>query len=308
MPSIGEEHGVIVKDLLERRVTFADLTHLAPGRRDSAQAVIVAGEDDDVVAIPRRPANLAAKRGQRLRRRARDVDLLQISIRGEDEVSAVGRPGRRHGLRHGILGTGQQPRGGGIELANPDAVAAARRRRGKRDAAAVRRYRDVAEEAHLRDGYLEVHFRRRRRHRPTVVRRATRNCCSANDGGSPRRAFPPRPRARWCGARDFRTRRQGIVDFQTSRIDAGQALACILHQTPAQQTMNRRRNGSRHGAEVDIPLEHACEDIGHVVSSECAPAGQHLVKHATERPHVRALVDDLAARLLRTHVRRRYPG
>ena len=38
---------------------------------------------------------------------------------------------------------------------------------------------------------------------------------------------------------------------------------------------------------------------------ERAPAGQHLVQHAAERPDVRAPVHRLAARLLGAHVRRR---
>ena len=53
--------------------------------------------------------------------------------------------------------------------------------------------------------------------------------------------------------------------------------------------------------------------IAAMVSETVSPAnaqaaGQHLVQHAAERPDVGALVDRLAARLLRTHVRRRCRG
>ena len=44
------------------------------------------------------------------------------------------------------------------------------------------------------------------------------------------------------------------------------------------------------------------QHVGDGLAWKCSSACQHLVQHAAERPDVRALVDRLAARLLRTHV------
>ena len=43
----------------------------------------------------------------------------------------------------------------------------------------------------------------------------------------------------------------------------------------------------------------------HVLAVECAPAGQHLVEHRAERPHIRALIGGPPFGLLWRHVRGR---
>ena len=46
--------------------------------------------------------------------------------------------------------------------------------------------------------------------------------------------------------------------------------------------------------EVDLPLQHQRQRLGHRIAGEQLPAGQHLVEHDAERPDVRPLVDRAA--------------
>ena len=106
---------------------------------------------------------------------------------------------------------------------------------------------------------------------------------------------------------DRRSLRDGmrLAEHEERGGDVADALFLIL----AQAALNQRADSSRHirgqRVPVRLALEHRGERVGHVLSGEGAPAGQHLVEHASEGPDVAALVRRPALRLLGRHVGRR---
>jgi hypothetical protein len=67
----------------------------------------------------------------------------------------------------------------------------------------------------------------------------------------------------------------------------------------------------RKRAPVNVLTQYCGERVGHVVTLERAPAGQHLVKRRTESPDVHAPVDRVAFDLFGRHERRsteNHPG
>ena len=101
-----------------------------------------------------------------------------------------------------------------------------------------------------------------------------------------------------------RPRGDRIVDLDSRISDVTQAPPDIFSKTAFEQAANDFGSGLRHRAPVGLALDHVRERVGQRVARERPTAGQHLIEHAAERPDVRALVDRLAPRLLRTHVRR----
>ena len=95
-----------------------------------------------------------------------------------------------------------------------------------------------------------------------------------------------------------------IVDLDSRISDVTQAPPDIFSKTAFEQAANDFGSGLRHRAPVGLVLDHVRERVGQRVARERPTAGQHLIEHAAERPDVRALVDRLAPRLLRTHVGR----
>ncbi len=65
-----------------------------------------------------------------------------------------------------------------------------------------------------------------------------------------------------------------------------------------------RRHGGRKRVEVRFALQHERQRERHILSVECALAGQHFIDHAAEGPNVGPLIDVCSARLLWRHVRR----
>ncbi|HSC25848.1 MAG TPA: hypothetical protein VLD67_01160 [Vicinamibacterales bacterium] len=78
----------------------------------------------------------------------------------------------------------------------------------------------------------------------------------------------------------------------------------VLDEAPLQDAPDVSRHRGRQPSPVHLPLEDAGNRVGHRVGGKRCSARQHLVEHAAERPDVGAFVDELAARLLRAHVRR----
>ena len=98
---------------------------------------------------------------------------------------------------------------------------------------------------------------------------------------------------------------QRIVDLQTGIRRVREAAHPILLQAAAQQPANGDGGVSRELTPVRVCADDSRDRFRHVGAAEHPPAGEHLVQYAPERPDVGALVDDLAARLLRAHVRGR---
>jgi hypothetical protein len=135
-------------------------------------------------------------------------------------------------------------------------------------------------EAGREDGDREHHAREEPRRRSAAIRR--RRCS----------------RCRRAGRRRDRPLRQ-LLEGQAHIADAAQALAGVLAQAASKQ---------RHDALGHLALQHfpvrlgandRGEDVGQRVAAERRGAGEQLVQHAAEGPHVGALIDDLTARLLR---------
>ena len=89
-------------------------------------------------------------------------------------------------------------------------------------------------------------------------------------------------------ARDSRpcSSTNSAVEMSATRLPA------ILGETTLQQRPNRRWHVSDGSADQSGSLfRHVRERVGDVLAVERAPARQHLVQHAAERPDVAALVD-----------------
>ncbi len=72
--------------------------------------------------------------------------------------------------------------------------------------------------------------------------------------------------------------------------DIGNALPAILDEASPNERADRQRNARRQRAPVRLAAQHGCQRIADVFTVERAPAGEHLVKHASVGPHVAALV------------------
>ena len=98
-------------------------------------------------------------------------------------------------------------------------------------------------------------------------------------------------------------RGQGLLDLDARIRDVVDPAVRILLQAPPHEAMNVRGERRRQRRPVGLPLQDGRNRVRDRVARERAPARQHLVEDAAERPVVRALVDRLAARLLGAHVR-----
>jgi hypothetical protein len=88
--------------------------------------------------------------------------------------------------------------------------------------------------------------------------------------------------------------------------DIGNAFAPILDQALSDQRAESFGGHVRGIAfEIRFGADHRRQRLHDIVARKGAPAGEHLVEHATERPHVTALVGGPALRLLGAHVGRR---
>ena len=96
-----------------------------------------------------------------------------------------------------------------------------------------------------------------------------------------------------------------MIEDKECRRDVGDPLAAILDEAPLQQRADRLRHVGRQRVPVRFESNDRAEHVGHVLAIKCAPAGQHLVQHAAERPYIAALVSLASLRLLRRHVRGR---
>ena len=112
----------------------------------------------------------------------------------------------------------------------------------------------------------------------------------------------------WRGHRGQRRVREydgfkRAVERQAHIANVAHTLLRVLPQAQAERLTDAGRDrGGQH-----LPLGFQADDrakyFGHVLAIERAVPRQHLEEHRAERPDVGALVHDLAARLLRRHVR-----
>ena len=96
-----------------------------------------------------------------------------------------------------------------------------------------------------------------------------------------------------------------VIEHEERRSDVGDPVAAILDEAALQQRADRLRHVGRQCLPVRLEADHRAEHLRHVLAIEGAPARQHLVQHAAERPDVAALVRLASLRLLRRHVRGR---
>ena len=72
--------------------------------------------------------------------------------------------------------------------------------------------------------------------------------------------------------------------------DIADSLPPVLRETVLDQQTNRRRQVARERRPVRFAAQHRRDHIADVLAVEGAPAREHLVEHAAERPDVGALV------------------
>ena len=112
--------------------------------------------------------------------------------------------------------------------------------------------------------------------------RAGRQC---RDAPPQRSAWQRRCRRR-AGGRDACL----MIEHEERRSDVGDPLAAILDEAPLQQRADWLRHVGRERLPVRFEADHRAEHLRHVLAIEGAPARQHLVEHAAERPDVAPLV------------------
>src|SRR5215831_17188073 len=84
------------------------------------------------------------------------------------------------------------------------------------------------------------------------------------------------------------------------------AIGRILRQTGRNDAAQRRRYVRSEARHVWwVCIEDSCNRSGVRVSGKCAPAGQHLVEHRTEREQVGARIGIASLELFGRHVLRR---
>ena len=69
----------------------------------------------------------------------------------------------------------------------------------------------------------------------------------------------------------------------------------VLLQTSAEKFIESRIEIFWQDCEIRLYPQHAREDVRNRLPLECLLAGEHFIKHATEREHIAARVDTLAA-------------
>ena len=75
-----------------------------------------------------------------------------------------------------------------------------------------------------------------------------------------------------------------MIENKECRRDVRDPPAAILDEAPLQQRANRLWHVGRQRVPVRFESNDRAEHVGHVRAVKCAPTGQHLVHHATERP------------------------
>jgi hypothetical protein len=99
-----------------------------------------------------------------------------------------------------------------------------------------------------------------------------------------------------------RARGQYLLNFNARLADVAQPLFRIFFQALPQQMADGRGRGIGQRGPRRRGPQRGSDRVGHRLARKRSASRQHLVQHASERPDVGALVDRLAARLLRAHV------
>ncbi|HEY1342560.1 MAG TPA: hypothetical protein VGF59_33890, partial [Bryobacteraceae bacterium] len=94
--------------------------------------------------------------------------------------------------------------------------------------------------------------------------------------------MPPRLRGGLIG--EFALERQPHIT------DIPKTPARVPSQAELDRATNRQRDIRRRRVHIYVALEHPRERARRVFSAEGAPARDHFVEHAAERPYVRTLV------------------
>src|SRR5580658_11093982 len=115
------------------------------------------------------------------------------------------------------------------------------------------------------------------------------------DNGEQGRRDPGQWRARWKCA----NRSSGLLREITRIADVAQAVLGILFEATAEETPDLRWRF----LQIGLFMDHGGQGFRRILALKQSLAGEQLVKRDAPGPDVRALVDNLAPRLLRTHVR-----
>src|SRR5580692_12320346 len=115
------------------------------------------------------------------------------------------------------------------------------------------------------------------------------------DNGEQGRRDPGQWRARWKRA----NRSSGLLREITRIADVAQAVLWILFEAAAEEVPDLRWRF----LQIGLFMDHGGEGFRRILALKEALAGQQFVQHDAPGPDIGALVDNLAPRLLRAHVR-----
>ena len=95
---------------------------------------------------------------------------------------------------------------------------------------------------------------------------------------------------------------EDFLNLHTDIPDSLETVLAIFRETPAQEILNPRVEDGWNGFPIGLHLDDARQNLRDILARKRPLPSQHLVEHDAERKDVRAFVDRLALRLLRTHV------
>ena len=94
------------------------------------------------------------------------------------------------------------------------------------------------------------------------------------------------------------------LQLDTRLSDVAQPLLHVAVETPPEQTPESWRRCRGQHRPINILPQDRREHVRGLLTSEGAPPSEHLEQHDAECPDIGPLVDGLAARLFRRHIRR----
>ena len=280
--------------------------HLSAASRNRKQRADEARREEN--HVPRTPGASArvqrrAGLGDDLRLTTEELGHLEATLREEGDLAAVRRPERE--ARVG--GAGQHLRFACRQGADPECRASVLATGHEGELLPVGRERHAAHQARA-VGRPDLEFGVERR-APAAASRgeAARQQPPQKEPGRERTGAHEPGRATAAGRGGDRVRArllpgQQLVDRDPRVADIVQTVLGVALEAASEQApqLPWDRRGQR--LPVDLLPQNRSEHVAHGVAGEERTAGEHLVEQDAEGPDVGALVDRLAARLLRRHV------
>jgi hypothetical protein len=96
-----------------------------------------------------------------------------------------------------------------------------------------------------------------------------------------------------------------LIDVEHGIADVAKTATRLLFESASDQASNCHRRFRWQPIELGLAFQHAPQRLDDRVPGERPGPGQHLLQDTAERPDVGPVIDGLAARLLRAHVRGR---